>query len=77
MAALSIKDLISELEQVSASPRIASLCMAAAGRLKITEDLRLAVECRADALQHKANQEAAVATSVAKLRYTTVTVCED
>jgi hypothetical protein len=51
--------------------------MAAAGKLKEADELRNAVECRADAIAHQANSNRAVDAAVAKLRANTVNVRED
>lgn len=77
MAKLTICELAEALEKVSGDNRTVDLCMAAAGKLKEADELRNAVECRADAIAHQANSNRAVDAAVAKLRANTVNVRED
>lgn len=74
MTTLSIKGLIAELEMVSGNTRTADLAMAAAGKLKEAEELRVAVEERAAAAIADAVASRKVTEAVNKLRANTVSV---
>lgn len=76
MATLSVKELIEQLEAVTA-PQAADLTMAAAGRLKLSEKLRVAVEKRDAAIRESTATAAEVTAILQEFRKLDVNIRKD
>lgn len=77
MATVSVKQLIVELENIPGSERLKDIASSAAGRLKLDEDLRNALEERVKSLEAQRVADGRVNAALSALRNFNVNIRED